>query len=79
MLSFVPPDGKFKLMDYRYSPATATAIAQSAIPFALRPVVTLDEHGGALDLVLENLTLSGRNLFPKVVFHFPAVRVVLIR
>ena len=41
-------------MDYRYSPATASAIAQSAIPFALRPVVAIDEHGGTLDLVLSS-------------------------
>ena len=54
VLSFVPPDGKFKLMDYRFAPATASAIAQSAVPLALRTSVTLDEYSGALDLVLSS-------------------------
>ena len=44
MLSFVPPDGKFKLMDYRYTPATASAVSQTAVPFALRTGVTIDEQ-----------------------------------
>ena len=52
VLSFVPPDGKFKLMEYRYSPTTASAIAQSAVPIVLRPAVTLDARGGGLELTL---------------------------
>ena len=43
------------------------------------PIPRVEYTDDSLDLVLENLTLSGRNLFPKFVFHFPAVRVVLIR
>ncbi|KAH9942998.1 clathrin adaptor mu subunit [Epithele typhae] len=62
VLSFVPPDGRFKLMDYRYSPATASAIAQSAIPIALRPSVSLDgPNGGTLDLAL-NSRLTTRTM-----------------
>ena len=54
MLSFVPPDGKFKLMDYRYAPATASAVAQASIPFILRTGVTIDERGGSIDLTLSS-------------------------
>ena len=39
-------------MDYRHTPATASAIAQSAVPIALRPTITLDERGGTLDVTL---------------------------
>ena len=50
----MPPDGKFKLMDYRYSPQTASAVAQTSIPFVLRPTVQIDEHGGSIDLTLSS-------------------------
>ncbi|TBU22047.1 clathrin adaptor mu subunit [Dichomitus squalens] len=65
VLSFVPPDGKFKLMDYRYAPATASAVAQTSIPFMLRPTVQIDEHGGSVDLTLSSrlTTRSMENVF----------------
>ncbi len=46
MLSFVPPDGKFKLMEYRYAPVSASSLNQVSVPFILRPTVKVDEHGG---------------------------------
>ena len=49
-LSFVPPDGKFTLMEYHYLPPTPKSLsapsAQVPVPFALKPVVTLEEDGG---------------------------------
>lgn len=46
MLSFVPPDGKFKLMEYRYAPVSASSLNQVSVPFILRPAVKVDDHGG---------------------------------
>ncbi|KAI0721967.1 clathrin adaptor mu subunit [Cerioporus squamosus] len=54
VLSFVPPDGKFKLMDYRFAPATASAVSQTSVPFILRTGVSVDEHGGSIDLTLSS-------------------------
>ncbi|EJD53907.1 clathrin adaptor, mu subunit [Auricularia subglabra TFB-10046 SS5] len=55
-LSFVPPDGGFTLMEYRYLPPNA-ALASSAqanvqLPIALKPTVSITENGGTLDLSL---------------------------
>ncbi|KAI0723502.1 clathrin adaptor mu subunit [Earliella scabrosa] len=65
VLSFVPPDGKFKLMEYRFAPATASAVAQTAVPLALRTGVTVDERGGSVDLTLSSrlTTRSMENVF----------------
>ncbi|KAI0676750.1 clathrin adaptor mu subunit [Trametes maxima] len=54
ILSFVPPDGKFKLMDYRYVPVSASSMNQVSVPFILRPVVKVDEHGGSIDVSLSS-------------------------
>ena len=52
-LSFVPPDGKFILMEYRYAPPTSRSLpmpfAQIAVPFTLKPAVNLEEDGGTSD------------------------------
>lgn len=49
-LSFVPPDGRFTLMEYRVATSsTSTAVAAAApvpLPFALRASVRLDDTGG---------------------------------
>lgn len=50
----MPPDGKFKLMDYRYTPATTSAVAQTSIPLVFRPTVQIDEHGGTIDVTLSS-------------------------
>lgn len=47
VLSFVPPDGRFKLLEYRFAPASASAAHQVAVPIAMRNHVNLDENGGA--------------------------------
>ncbi|CCM04021.1 uncharacterized protein FIBRA_06178 [Fibroporia radiculosa] len=51
-LSFVPPDGRFNLMEYRFAPTSASSMHQVAVPLALRCVMTLEEHGGSFDLTL---------------------------
>ncbi|KAI0260936.1 Mu homology domain-containing protein [Gloeopeniophorella convolvens] len=65
-LSFVPPDGRFTLMEYRVDPAaakpgattaaplTAAAAAQTQVqvPFTLRADLSVSEHGGTFDLSL---------------------------
>lgn len=43
MLSFIPPDGKFKLLEYE---AQGTRPIQ--IPINLKASVKVEEHGGAL-------------------------------
>jgi AP-3 complex subunit mu len=57
-LSFVPPDGRFTLMDYRFDPsagkpgagpaltAAAAAQLQVQVPFALRATLSVSDHGG---------------------------------
>ena len=49
-LSFVPPDGKFTLMEYRYLPPTSKSLsapsAQVQVPFSLKPTVDTEEDGG---------------------------------
>ena len=42
-LSFVPPDGHFTLMEYRYAPS---GLHQTAVPFALNAGVKIDENRG---------------------------------
>ncbi|TDL29796.1 clathrin adaptor, mu subunit [Rickenella mellea] len=52
-LSFVPPDGRFVLMEYRHGPSSSTTLdstRQLTIPFALSPSITIQEHGGSFDL-----------------------------
>ncbi|KAF8257419.1 Mu homology domain-containing protein [Lactarius quietus] len=57
-LSFVPPDGRFTLMEYRFDPsagkpgaapaltAAAAAQVQVQVPFVLRASLSLTDHGG---------------------------------
>ncbi|KAN0124295.1 clathrin adaptor mu subunit [Russula decolorans] len=61
-LSFVPPDGRFTLIDYRFDPsagkpgaapaltAAAAAQLQVQVPFALRATLSVSDHGGTFEL-----------------------------
>jgi hypothetical protein len=40
VLSFIPPDGKFRLLEYQVA-------GSSQVPISLRPQVKVEEHGGA--------------------------------
>ncbi|KAF9482003.1 clathrin adaptor mu subunit [Pholiota conissans] len=65
--SFVPPDGKFILADYRYSPSGSSASATNftkdniPIPFAIKTNFEIQENGGSFDITLTS-RLNGRNL-----------------
>ncbi|KAH9894152.1 clathrin adaptor mu subunit [Cubamyces lactineus] len=65
VLSFVPPDGKFKLMEYRYAPVSASSLNQVSVPFILRPTVKVDDHGGSIEAVLSSrlTTRTMENVF----------------
>ena len=49
-LSFVPPDGKFTLMEYQYLPPASKSLSapstQVPVPLTLKPIVTIEEDGG---------------------------------
>jgi AP-3 complex subunit mu len=48
-LSFVPPDGKFVLMEYRYSPASGTAGLNRdmvPVPFTMKSNIEISDHTG---------------------------------
>ena len=49
-LSFVPPDGRFTLMEYEYRPPVSRSLSapstQVPVPFSLKPAVTIEEDGG---------------------------------
>ncbi|KAI0253153.1 Mu homology domain-containing protein [Lactifluus subvellereus] len=61
-LSFVPPDGRFTLMEYRFDPsaskpgaapaltAAAAAQLQVQVPFILRSTLSITDHGGTFEL-----------------------------
>ncbi|OAV88287.1 hypothetical protein PTTG_29082 [Puccinia triticina 1-1 BBBD Race 1] len=46
LVSFVPPDGRFRLMSYRSTPSSAS------LPVTIRPTVTLGEQGGSFILLI---------------------------
>ncbi|KAK7696571.1 hypothetical protein QCA50_001229 [Cerrena zonata] len=48
-LSFVPPDGKFILMEYNYTPG---GVHHVAVPFALKPLIKCEENGGTIDVTM---------------------------
>ncbi|KAI0775455.1 clathrin adaptor mu subunit [Irpex lacteus] len=49
-LSFVPPDGSFTLMEYRYVPAGLHPVA---VPFLIKSLVNIEEVGAIEKLTLE--------------------------
>ncbi|KAI0314205.1 clathrin adaptor mu subunit [Amylostereum chailletii] len=67
VLSFVPPDGRFTLMEYHFNPSqalvtapattpTVAAVAsnptQIQVPFALKALMQTSEHGGTFEITL---------------------------
>ncbi|KAF5357655.1 hypothetical protein D9758_007443 [Tetrapyrgos nigripes] len=62
-LSFVPPDGRFTLFDYRYSPsaimanpndAAISARDNVAIPLALKTNIDAEDNGASFDVTLSS-------------------------
>ncbi|OCB87463.1 clathrin adaptor, mu subunit [Sanghuangporus baumii] len=63
-ISFVPPDGRFVLMDYRHSPVPTFSVVNTRhlpVPFSLVPIIKIEEHGGSLDFTLTS-RLSTRQI-----------------
>ena len=59
-ISFVPPDGRFVLMDYRYSPVPTSSVVNTRhlpVPFSLVPSIKIEEHGGAYSWTMNLLQL----------------------
>ncbi|KAN0140299.1 Mu homology domain containing protein, partial [Lactarius tabidus] len=62
-LSFIPPDGRFTLMEYRFDPSAnkpgtapaltvaAAAQVQAQVPFTLCASLSITDHGGAFELI----------------------------
>lgn len=49
MLSFVPPDGRFVLMGYRYAPIPSSGAVSARhipVPVSLLPTIKMEENGG---------------------------------
>ncbi|KIJ56590.1 hypothetical protein M422DRAFT_148680 [Sphaerobolus stellatus SS14] len=62
MLSFVPPDRYFTLMEYRFVPTGGIAAAQPiAIPLTLKPAVTIKDNGGEFSVTLTS-RVSGKTV-----------------
>jgi len=67
--SFVPPDGKFILAEYRYSPTGSSSGSANAsplrdtipIPFLIKSNVELLDHGGSFDITFAS-RLNARSL-----------------
>ncbi|KAJ3777443.1 Mu homology domain-containing protein [Lentinula raphanica] len=56
VLSFVPPDGRFTLMDYTYSSQSPNSPLPTspnvALPFVIKPNIELEDSGGSFDVTL---------------------------
>lgn len=48
-LSFVPPDGRFTLMEYRHSPS---ALYQVPVPVAVKVAAPMEEYGGTIEITM---------------------------
>ncbi|KZT41125.1 mu-adaptin 3 [Sistotremastrum suecicum HHB10207 ss-3] len=57
-LSFVPPDGKFVLFSYRYSPPSSNSLTAPSstvpLPFIVKPKVVFEEKSATLEFVLSS-------------------------
>lgn len=49
-LSFVPPDGKFTLMEYRLAKPTSSTV----LPLTVKPTITTGSSGGSFQLVISS-------------------------
>jgi AP-3 complex subunit mu len=52
VLSFVPPDGKFVLCEYRYVPMTGSVV----LPLSVKTMVKMDDVNGRLYFCIFNWT-----------------------
>ncbi|CEI94906.1 hypothetical protein G6F70_004747 [Rhizopus microsporus] len=65
VLSFVPPDGHFKLMSYR-----ASLSPNQALPLHIKPQITSTKNGGRFDIMIHPRSTDGKPI-EKVALTFP--------
>lgn len=65
MLSFVPPDGQFKLMSYR-----ASLSPYQAMPLQIKPQMIPSKNGGRFDISVHPRSSDGKAI-EKVVLTLP--------
>ncbi|KAL1919318.1 uncharacterized protein VTP21DRAFT_2011 [Calcarisporiella thermophila] len=70
ILSFVPPDGQFKLMSYRVN-----LPYQQALPVHVKPSVHVSNYGGKFDITVNSRSTEGRPL-ENLVLTFPMAKSV---
>ncbi|KAI8977042.1 Mu homology domain-containing protein [Mycotypha africana] len=68
VLSFVPPDGQFKLMSYR-----ASLSPYQAMPLQIKPQITSTNNGGRFDIKVQPRSTDGKPI-EKVVLTLPMPR-----
>ena len=51
-VSFVPPDGAFKLMDYKVTRQQAKQVHRSAVPFYVKPQITYGPTSGRMSIMV---------------------------
>jgi AP-3 complex subunit mu len=61
-LSFVPPDGKFTLMEYRFGSSTSSISPGVTVPFALKSSVELLQGSANFELTLQPQSPSPKGL-----------------
>ncbi|QDZ25976.1 subunit mu of clathrin/coatomer adaptor AP-3 complex [Chloropicon primus] len=52
IVSFVPPDGRFKLMSYKISKQAAMSIQKTIIPFYVKPQITYSKESGRISIMV---------------------------
>jgi len=52
ILSFVPPDGGFKLMSYKVSQQASRSIQKTIIPFYVKPQITYSAESGKISIMV---------------------------
>ncbi|GAA6059442.1 hypothetical protein JCM10212_005381 [Sporobolomyces blumeae] len=71
VVSFVPPDGNFRLLSFLHTPPrTSPALALALLPFSLTSSVTLGSSGGAFSITLTSRAPPSRPL-TNLVFRIP--------
>ncbi|KAH7888072.1 clathrin adaptor mu subunit [Phlebopus sp. FC_14] len=57
-LSFVPPDGKFILVEYQFKPPQGALASNVPVPVALKPNITVGEFGGSFTVTFSSRTMK---------------------
>ena len=52
IVSFVPPDGGFKLMSYKISSNAAKSLQKTIIPFYVKPQITYSADSGRISIMV---------------------------